>query len=183
MLTSSGDGTCVQWNINERKAVAIFEGHESDVMCLTPAQANTFVSASVDHTAKVWDIRARACVQTHEGHDSDVNSIDMFPDLQAFATGSDDTTMRLFDIRSWGEVNKYADDRVGMAVTSCAFSASGRMLFGGYDDNRARVWDTIKGELYSPEMLHDKRVSCLGVNRSGSALCTGSWDDTLKVWA
>jgi len=184
MLTSSGDQTCVLWNINERKATAIFEGHESDVMCLTPGLPNTFVSASCDHTAKVWDTRAKSCVQTHEGHDSDVNSIDLFPDQNAFATGSDDTTMRLFDMRSWGEVNKFWHDHINMAVTSCSFSYSGRLLFGGYDDNRARVWDVIKGELLAPELSsHEKRVSCLGVNRSGSAVCTGSWDDSLKVWA
>ncbi|CAN0483447.1 unnamed protein product, partial [Hapterophycus canaliculatus] len=27
------------------------------------------------------------------------------------------------------------------------------------------------------------RVSCLGVNPKGEALCTGSWDTLLKIWA
>jgi len=30
---------------------------------------------------------------------------------------------------------------------------------------------------------HDKRVSCLGVTKNGKALCTGSWDNLLKIWA
>jgi guanine nucleotide-binding protein G(I)/G(S)/G(T) subunit beta-1 len=30
---------------------------------------------------------------------------------------------------------------------------------------------------------HSNRVSCLGVSSDGNALCTGSWDSTLKVWA
>ena len=30
---------------------------------------------------------------------------------------------------------------------------------------------------------HENRVSCLGVNSTGEALCTGSWDTYLKVWA
>lgn len=29
---------------------------------------------------------------------------------------------------------------------------------------------------------HDQRVSCLGVSSDGEALCTGSWDATLKIW-
>ena len=28
---------------------------------------------------------------------------------------------------------------------------------------------------------HENRVSCLGVSPDGTALCTGSWDYTLKV--
>ena len=30
---------------------------------------------------------------------------------------------------------------------------------------------------------HENRVSCLGVSPSGDALCTGSWDTLLKIWA
>lgn len=30
---------------------------------------------------------------------------------------------------------------------------------------------------------HKNRVSCLGVNYTGQALCTGSWDTELAVWA
>jgi WD40 repeat protein len=30
---------------------------------------------------------------------------------------------------------------------------------------------------------HKSRVSCIGVNTSGQALCTGSWDTELAVWA
>jgi WD40 repeat protein len=30
---------------------------------------------------------------------------------------------------------------------------------------------------------HENRVSCLGVSPSGDALCTGSWDALLKIWA
>ena len=30
---------------------------------------------------------------------------------------------------------------------------------------------------------HENRVSCLGVSPTGDALCTGSWDTLLKIWA
>ncbi len=30
---------------------------------------------------------------------------------------------------------------------------------------------------------HENRVSCVGVAPSGEALCTGSWDTLLKIWA
>jgi len=184
MLTCSGDSLCILWDINVQKPRTIFEGHDSDVMSLTPLQNNTFVSGGVDCTAKVWDIRTGKCTQTHTGHDSDINSIDRFPEGYSFATGSDDNSARMFDTRCWGEINTFANPRVLVSLTSVAFSYSGRFLFGGYDDFACRAWDVIKGTLVEQALQgHDKRVSCLGVNVRGGALATGSWDDTLKIWA
>lgn len=62
-----------------------------------------------------------------------------------------------------------------------AFSSSGRLLFAGYDDYNCNVWDTLKGERASVLVGHMNRVSCLGVSSDGMALCTGSWDATLRV--
>jgi len=110
--------------------------------------------------------------------------LDMFPDSYAFGTGSDNNTCRIFDQRCWGEIATFKDEKNQSSVTSCAFSSSGRFLVAGYDDFAARVWDTIKGEIVeSPLQTHEKRVSCLGINKSGKAICTGSWDDSLKIWA
>jgi len=185
MLTTSGDTTAVLWDINQAKPKLIFEGHESDCMSLAPGGSNsTFITGSCDATAKVWDTRNGKCVQTHEGHEGDINSIDLFPDGNAFATGSDDNTCRMFDMRCWGEVNTFGDEKLPVPITSVSYSHSGRYLFGGYDDFSARVWDVIKGELLEPVLQsHEKRVSCIGVSGHGQALCTGSWDDSLKIWA
>lgn len=43
------------------------------------------------------------------------------------------------------------------------------------------VWDVLKGTRISMLYGHENRVSCLGVSPDGTALCTGSWDFTLKV--
>ena len=43
------------------------------------------------------------------------------------------------------------------------------------------MWDTLKGERVGVLTGHENRVSCLGVSSDGMALCTGSWDSTLRV--
>lgn len=104
-----------------------------------------------------------------------------FPNGDAFATGSDDASCRLFDIRADRELNVFTHDNILCGITSVAFSISGRVLFGGYDDWTCNVWDTLKGERVGVLTGHENRVSCLGVSSDGMALCTGSWDSTLKV--
>jgi hypothetical protein len=87
----------------------------------------------------------------------------------------------LFDIRADRELNSFTHDNILCGITSVAFSISGRILFGGYDDWTCNVWDTLKGERVGVLTGHENRVSCLGVSIDGMALCTGSWDSTLRV--
>lgn len=47
-----------------------------------------------DRHALVWDIRTGQCVQSFEGHEADINTIRFHPNGDAFATGSDDASVR-----------------------------------------------------------------------------------------
>lgn len=183
ILTSSGDKTCALWDIERGKPITIFSGHTGDVMSISLSpDMQTFVSGACDSTAKLWDMRDGKCTQTFLGHEADVNTIQFFPSGFAFGTGSDDTTCRLFDIRADQQVNIFASEDTRSGVTSVAFSKSGRLLFAGYDDFNCNVWDTLKGEHVGVLAQHEERVSCLGVSDDGVALCTGSWDSTLRIW-
>lgn len=190
IITSSGDSTCILWDVERMQPKAIFKGHGGDVMSVTVSpNRGQFISGSCDSTAKLWDYRTnKGCVQTFQGHESDINSVSIFPDGNAFGAGSDDCTCRLFDIRACGQLCKYNDANLVSGVTSVAFSTSGSMLFAAYDDFHVAVWDTIRGnsrcELSrAPATIHDNRVSCVGVAPNGKAFCTGSWDTFLKIWA
>jgi len=184
IVTSSGDMTCMLWDIEAGVRTMEFSDHTGDVMSLSlgPNQ-NIFVSGACDATAKLWDIRTGRATQTFTGHESDINAVSFFPNGDAFATGSDDASCRLFDIRADRELNTFTHDNILCGITSVAFSISGRILFGGYDDWTCNVWDTLKGERVGVLTGHENRVSCLGVSIDGMALCTGSWDSTLRVWA
>eukprot|EP01126_Amoeba_proteus_P034892 TRINITY_DN34_c0_g1_i2.p1 TRINITY_DN34_c0_g1~~TRINITY_DN34_c0_g1_i2.p1 ORF type:complete len:352 (+),score=46.68 TRINITY_DN34_c0_g1_i2:85-1140(+) len=184
IVTSSGDTTCILWDIEGGVKVKEFAEHEGDVMAISLSSSNaSFVSGACDGTAKLWDVKSGKCTQTFVGHESDINAIHFFPNGNAFATGSDDSSCRLFDIRADSELQSYAAESIKCGITSVAFSISGRFLFAGYDDYTCGIWDTVKGEKLHALEGHDNRVSCLGVNFDGTALCTGSWDSLLKVWA
>ena len=148
------------WDIETGQQLAAFTGHTGDVMSLSLAPDHrTFVSGACDASAKVsftyswnrsdndyqlWDLRDGKCKQTFPGHESDINAVTFFPNGFGFATGSDDATCRLFDIRSDQEIGMYSNDSIICGITSVAFSKSGRLLLGGYDDFNCNVWDTLK---------------------------------------
>ncbi|PIK51120.1 putative guanine nucleotide-binding protein subunit beta-5 [Apostichopus japonicus] len=186
ILTGSGDSTCALWDVESGQLLQSFHGHNADVMGidLSPSEAcNTFVSGGCDKQALVWDMRTGQCVQSFEGHESDLNAVRFLPSGDAFATASDDASCRLYDLRADREINCYSKESIIFGATSLDFSLSGRMLFVGYNDYSVNIWDTLKGVRLTMLFGHENRVSCLRVSPDGTALCTGSWDYTLRVWA
>ena len=123
IITSSGDSTCILWDVEQQKATKVFNDHSGDVMsvCINPKNTKMFVSGSCDSSAKVWNMEEASsdgsgvpgrCTYTFDGHDSDINSVDFFPDGQAFGTGSDDSTCRLFDMRCYQQLAKFDDQKI-----------------------------------------------------------------------
>ena len=163
-----------------------FNDHNGDVMSIAPysvTNPSIFVSGACDAQAKVWDVKEPTAVRSFVGHESDINAVAFFGDGQAFSTGSDDASCRLFDMRSSSQLMEYTHDKILCGITSVAHSISGRFLFAGYDDFNCYVWDTLTQKQIGVLAGHDNRVSCLGVSSDGMGLCTGSWDSFLKVWA
>jgi guanine nucleotide-binding protein G(I)/G(S)/G(T) subunit beta-1 len=186
ILSSSGDSTCILWDIETKNPVHIFNDHKGDVMSVTISEAkNSFVSGSCDSIAMMWDYRMQRKVKSFAGHESDINSVAFFPDGYACGTGSDDSSCRVYDLRSFRQMAAYRDDKILCGITSVGFSKTARYLFAGYDDYSCYVWDTCRPDVEPTQTLqgHENRVSCLGVTEGGEALCTGSWDTLLKVWA
>jgi len=186
ILSSSGDSTCILWDISRTAPKQVFTDHSSDVMSISiaPSNPSLFVSGSCDAFSKVWDIRqaGKKSALTFGGHDSDINSVSFMADGTAFASGSDDSSCGLFDLRAATQINRYASPKVLCGVTSVSFSGSGRLLFASYDESVVHVWDTLSGTKITALDGHEERVSCVTVP-DGQALCTASWDTTMKIWA
>ena len=86
-----------------------FAEHSGDVMAVAvaPNQSNKlFLSGACDATAKLWGASSSKSLKTFAGHESDINAIDFFPNGNAFATGSDDASCRLFDLRAYRELQQ-----------------------------------------------------------------------------
>lgn len=202
ILTSSGDSTVIRWDIETGGICETFAEHTQDVMfmSLSPTEKNVFATCSVDRTAKIWDCRApKASVQTFIGHTGDINGIEFMPsDANCFGTCSEDMTVRLFDLRAYNEMTRFEiptnknaaqdpEEEQSDSLTSLAFSGSGRLVFTGHSDGSVLAFDVLSEKVNGPTYIlkeaHERHVSCVGVAPNGDALCTGSWDSNLKVWA
>jgi guanine nucleotide-binding protein G(I)/G(S)/G(T) subunit beta-1 len=186
ILTSSGDSTLIKWHVETGRVLDVLEGHTQDVMSfsLSTQDPNLVCSGSVDKTVKVWDLRdPKTAKMTFSGiHQNDINGVDFLHNM--IGTASGDGTSHVLDMRAHGSVVSFSTDDSQEGLTSVSFSKSGRILFAGHSNSNVLAWDVLTGDLgFCLTGAHDKHVSSIGVNPKGDALCTASWDMTLKIWA
>ncbi|KHG08696.1 F-box-like/WD repeat-containing protein TBL1X [Gossypium arboreum] len=131
-----------------------------------------------------------------EGHTSEVCACAWSPTGSLLASGSGDSTARIWTIADGlcksgaqnsplnvlvlkhvkGRTNEKSKD-----VTTLDWNGEGSLLATGSYDGQARIW-TTNGELRSTLSKHKGPIFSLKWNKKGDYLLTGSFDKTAIVW-
>ena len=95
------------------------------------------------HAADIREIRTpRLVIQT--GHSRLVTSIAFCPDGKTLASGSQDSTIKLWDVVS-GQQLRTLSGRAS-SVQTVAFSPDGKTLASGSQDGAIKLWDIASGQ-------------------------------------
>jgi guanine nucleotide-binding protein G(I)/G(S)/G(T) subunit beta-1 len=192
VISSSGDGSILLWDVESKTSTKSFMEHTGDVMFVSLNKENSslFCSGSVDATVKIWDIRtSEKYVGNFAYHQADVNTVNWFADMKAVLSGSDDGSVRLLDMRSFRQLNEYINvDNQSLhsadpsGVTSVDCSLTGRFFFSSFDNGSVYLWDTLHGS-WAHDLKHENRVSAVAVSPNGCGLATACWDFNMRLFA
>ncbi|KAI9293834.1 putative notchless protein [Neoconidiobolus thromboides FSU 785] len=125
------------------------------------------------------------CSSTLNGHTEAILTLKFSPDGKYLATGSGDTTIRLWDLAT--DTPKQCLQGHKSWVLMLEWSPDGNYLASGGMDNTVIVWD-IQNECKKMELKgHRKWVSDLAwepyhINSKTPRLASGSKDGTIRVW-
>ena len=111
---------------------------------------------------------------------SPVLSVAFAADGNTLASGSEDKTIRLWDVRSGKELRRL-EGHTG-SVTSVAFAPDGRTLVTGSEDNTIRLWDVATGKELRRLEGHTDSVSSVAFAPDGHTVASGSNDKTIRLW-
>jgi len=189
LLSGSGDGYAKLWDLEKKTEIQTFIGHVQDVSGVAiNVGSKVFATSSTDKSVRVWDTREKYAVRKFKTKYG-ANCCAMMPEDKGVLAGCDSASWEFFDI---GCNNQVARGKVKKGrCESVAVSSSGRVTYLGWDDFNAGI--TIV-DTYNPEKqksinaasskdAHTHACVSLAVAPDGSALLSGSFDCTAKVWA
>ncbi|MBI4701851.1 MAG: caspase family protein [Deltaproteobacteria bacterium] len=115
------------------------------------------------------------------GHTINVLDIVFSPDGSLLATSAADSTIKLWDMRTYRELRTLVG-HVG-AVRSVAFSGDGTKLASGANDNSVRIWDVRTGRELAKIQGHESWVSRVAFSPDGKLVASvATLDGVVKLW-
>ena len=113
----------------------------------------------------------------------DVRSVLFSPDGTRIVSGSDDSTVRVWDAVSGQCVHTLKGHTNWVNSVSWDPSpGSNRIVSGSWDDT-VRVWDAVSGQcVLGPLVGHTNWVTSVSFSPDGLRIVSGSFDGTLRVW-
>ncbi|MEP4195691.1 MAG: AAA family ATPase [Aliishimia sp.] len=145
----------------------------------TPDHAAT---GAADGGVRVWNPYEQRSIGESKilGQGSIVNSVAFSPDGRRIVSGSDDNTLRIWDVQSGEELQVLRGHE--SYVTSVAFSSDGRSILSGSQDYTLRIWDAQSGEELQVLQGHERPVTSVAFSTDGRRILSGSYDNTLRIW-
>jgi hypothetical protein len=126
-----------------------------------------------------WRLLYDQSIRTFAGHTDSVRSVAFSPDGRGALSGSNDETLKLWDVATGKEIRSFAGHTNW--VTSVAFSPDGQTALSGGLDNTLKLWDIATGKEIRTFAGHASTVYSIAFSPDGRTALSGSEDKTLKL--
>ncbi len=177
LYSGSPDGTLKKWDVETGEELDTFDDLASWSIALSPNEKQ--ILSSRGSTIKLWELETGGELLSLTGHESMINSVSFSPNGRLIVSGSQDKTIRIWDLTSEVEILKITDNSY---VHCVSFSPDGLRIASGNEKGTVQVWDVNSGEELEKFSDHHARVYDVTFSPDGKTLASASSDRTIKIW-
>lgn len=202
----------VEWGYS---CIGVCEGHAESVGAIAMARQSNedpevlsfMFTGSQDRTIKMWDLatlggqmkasstgKAARChsLTTFKAHDKDINSLDVAPNNRLLVSGSQDRTVKVYEIMYTAASKNSAARGELKLVGTCKghkrgvwtvkFSPTDRLVATGSGDKTVKLWNLDDFSCIKTFEGHTNSVLRVDFLTMGLQLVTSASDGLVKVW-
>jgi RNA polymerase sigma factor (sigma-70 family) len=140
---------------------------------------NVIAMATTKPEVQIRDASSGDVLRVLRGHTSEVNCLAFSKSGQVLASGSDDHTVRLFDMATAQETAIFLQDG---EVYALAFTRDDKSLACAGSDGVLRLWDVASGKEAKRFPVHKAAVYALAAAPDGRTLVAAGADGTMSIW-
>ncbi len=127
----------------------------------------------------IYDAQTGEELDLLSGHTRAVRSVSFSPDGSTIASGSYDTTIRLWNVTDGTHIRTLSG-HTGL-VYSVSFSPDGSTIVSG-SRQEIRLWQADTGRHIRTLSGHTWNVYSVSFSPDGSTIASGSYDNTIRLW-
>jgi serine/threonine protein kinase len=115
-----------------------------------------------------------------EGHTGTVRCLTFTPDGQRLITGSDDQTIRVWNVDTGQQLLNLTGHT--STIKSLVVKSDGSMLVSGSDDQTIKLWNLGSGQELGTLKGHTSYLNAVVISPDGRLLASASADQTVRIW-
>ncbi|MEW6494938.1 MAG: NB-ARC domain-containing protein [Cyanobacteriota bacterium] len=191
LVSGSFDNTVRLWDIQTGECLQTLNKDNIAIHEVAFSPDGQLLACACDnHTVLLWDIGSvqsrptshpgEQLVAVFTGHSDAVHAVAFSPDGRTLASGSQDSTIKLWDIQQRKCLQTFLGHSHG--VWSIAFSPDGQLLASGGQDNTVMLWNIESGNCIRTLQGHSDWIESVAWSPDGITLASGSEDHTVRLW-